>query len=234
MKEIERIFGQMGGTFVSPVEEIAERLKNIRALVFDWDGVFNNGTKDAEGSSNFSEVDSMGTNLLRYSLYLRDRTLPLSVVISGEKNAAAFYFCKRECFNYSFYSIKNKTEALDVICAAEKITPQQIAFFFDDVLDLPIAAVCGLRMMVNQKVNPQFKNYCVQNKLVDYLTAASGGQFAVRESTELLIGLNGNFKEVIASRSNYSENYQAYITQRKTQQPEFFTYLNERIQKSNV
>ena len=44
----------------------------------------------------------------------------------------------------------------------------------------------------------------------------------------------GNFKEVIASRSNYSENYQAYITQRKTQQPEFFTYLNERIQKSNV
>ena len=39
---------------------LARQLHGIRALVFDWDGVFNDGWKDAQGGSPFSEVDSMG------------------------------------------------------------------------------------------------------------------------------------------------------------------------------
>ena len=55
-----------GASGISP-----DRLDKIKAFVFDWDGVFNNGAKDSEGASPFNEVDAMGTNLLRFNHHLR-------------------------------------------------------------------------------------------------------------------------------------------------------------------
>jgi 3-deoxy-D-manno-octulosonate 8-phosphate phosphatase (KDO 8-P phosphatase) len=230
MKETENLYTQLGGRFVTPVAEIQAKLKVIKAFVFDWDGVFNNGQKAANGSSTFSEIDSMGTNLLRYSYFLKHEAMPITAVISGEKNEAAFYFCERESFNYSFFKVANKSEALKFLCKKEKIQPENVAYFFDDVLDIPIAEACGLRLMVNQKANPLFVDYCIRHKLADYLTASPGGQYAVREATELLIGLNGNFDAVINNRKDYSASYKTYITQRKEATTEFFTLKENGIE----
>lgn len=232
MKEIEELYTKLGGSFVTPIATIAQKLEGIKAYLFDWDGVFNSGQKSTNGGSNFSEVDSMGTNLLRYSHFLKHGAMPITAVISGEKNEAAFYFCERECFTYSFFKIANKAEALKFICKTENIAPQNVAYFFDDVLDIPIAEQCGLRMMVNQKANPLFANYCIKNKLVDYLSAAPGGQFAVRECTELLIGLNGNYSDVMDNRKNYSVSYKTYITQRRAVSTEIYTLKENGIERS--
>jgi hypothetical protein len=83
--------------------------------------------------------------------------------------------------------------------------------------------------MVNQKANPLFSNYCVKHKLVDYLSACAGGSFAVREMTELLIGLNGNYDAVLAARTENSPEYQAYIQQRKEIKPDFYTLADGAI-----
>jgi 3-deoxy-D-manno-octulosonate 8-phosphate phosphatase (KDO 8-P phosphatase) len=231
MTELESIFNVLGGRFITPSQEIQERLQNIKAFVFDWDGVFNNGQKNNAGGSCFSEVDSMGTNLLRFSHYLKNDALPLTAVISGERNETAFYFSQRECFHYSFYKVPHKLEALKLLCEKEKLEPNQIAYFFDDVLDVPIAEICGVRIMINHKANPLFINYCKKNKLVDYLTSGSGGQFAVREACELLMGLRGNFEEVITGRKNNSAQYEAYIKKRRASQPVFYTWSAEKIVK---
>ncbi len=63
--EILEKFTAAGGSFVTPVEELIQKLDECRAVVFDWDGVFNAGRKGQASSSGFSEVDSMGTNMLR-------------------------------------------------------------------------------------------------------------------------------------------------------------------------
>ena len=105
------------------------------------------------------------------------------------------------------------------------------ALFFDDVLDVPVAERCGLRLMVNQKANPLFSNYCIKNKLVDYLSASAGGSFAVREITELLIGLNDNYDAVMTERKNNSNNYQDYIKLRRAVKPEFYTLADTKIEK---
>lgn len=232
MNEIEDLYTKLGGTFVTQFVTMAQKLEGVRAFLFDWDGVFNSGQKSTNGGSNFSEVDSMGTNLLRYSHFLKHGAMPITGVISGEKNEAAFYFCERECFTYSFFKIANKSEALKFICKAENIAPQNVAYFFDDVLDIPVAEQCGLRMMVNQKANPLFVNYCIKNKLVDYLSASAGGQYAVRECSELLIGLNGNYNEVIENRKNYSVSYKTYITQRRAVSTEIYTMKENGIERS--
>jgi 3-deoxy-D-manno-octulosonate 8-phosphate phosphatase (KDO 8-P phosphatase) len=230
--EIETLYIQLGGQFITPVADIKAKLQHIKAFVFDWDGVFNNAQKSATGGSNFNEVDSMGTNLLRYSYFLEHGTMPITAVISGEKNETAFYFCERECLNYSFFKIANKIEALNFLCKKENIQPENVAYFFDDVLDIPIAEKCGLRIMVNQKANPLFINHCIQHRLVDYLTASPGGQFAVREATELLIGLNGNFEAVINNRKDYSESYKKYIALRRAASPEQYTLKENGIEQT--
>ncbi|MDP1802659.1 MAG: phosphatase [Bacteroidota bacterium] len=234
MKEIENAYLNIGGKFITPIAELKKKLHNIKAFIFDWDGVFNNGQKNNTGGSNFSEVDSMGTNLLRYSHFMKNEQLPLTAVISGESNETAFYFCKRECFNYSFFKIATKINALNFICEKENIKPNEVAYFFDDVLDLSMAAVCGVRVLVNQKANPLFVDHCIKNNLVDYLSANSGGNFAVREATELLIALNENYDNVIENRKNSTENYKTYIEKRKTVKTKFFTVVDNKIEPAEI
>jgi 3-deoxy-D-manno-octulosonate 8-phosphate phosphatase (KDO 8-P phosphatase) len=233
MKDIEQLYSELGGRFISPVEEIRERLSGIRAFVFDWDGVFNAGEKNTSGGSPFSEVDSMGTNLLRFSWYLHHGSLPYTAVLSGENNDTAFHFCKREGFRDSFFKVPHKAEALKFICEKEKLSPREIAYFFDDVLDIPIAERCGLRIQINQKANPLFIRYCREHQLVDYLTAASGGSFAIREATELLIGLSGNFDEVIRSRKDNTDAYRKYIQERKEVRTAFYTLKDSGVEQVN-
>lgn len=234
MKEIENAYLNIGGRFVTPIAELKKKLPNIKAFIFDWDGVFNNGQKNNTGGSNFSEVDSMGTNLLRYSHYMKNGQLPLTAVISGENNETAFYFCKRECFNYSFFKVAAKLNALNFICEKENIKPNEVAYFFDDVLDLSMAEVCGVRILVNQKANPLFVDHCIKNNLVDYLSANSGGSFAVREASELLIALNENFTEVINNRKNSTADYKTYIEKRKAVKTKFFTVVDNKIEAADI
>ena len=234
MKEIENAYLNIGGRFIIPIAELKKKLPNIKAFIFDWDGVFNNGQKNNTGGSNFSEVDSMGTNLLRYSHFMKNGQLPLTAVISGENNETAFYFCKRECFNYSFFKVAAKLNALNFICEKENIKPSEVAYFFDDVLDLSMAEVCGVRILVNQKANPLFVDHCIKNNLVDYLSANSGGSFAVREASELLIALNENFTDVINNRKNSTADYKTYIEKRKAVKTKFFTVVDNKIEAADI
>jgi 3-deoxy-D-manno-octulosonate 8-phosphate phosphatase (KDO 8-P phosphatase) len=231
MTTLETLYTGIGGTFVTPPEILSKKMDQIKAFVFDWDGVFNDGQKMSTGGSSFSEVDSMGTNLLRFSHYLRHGKLPLTAILSGEKNETAFYFSERECLNYSFYKVPHKLRALQYFCDQHQLRPEEIAFFFDDVLDLPLAEVCGLRILINQGVNPQFLAYCKKHNLVDYLTSVRGGSFAVRESAELLIGLNNNYEEVITGRKINSEAYQTYLSERRLVRPGFYTLGPEGIEE---
>lgn len=235
MTETERLYLAIGGKFVTPFDELKSKWQNIKAIIYDWDGVFNNGNKIGNGSSEFSEVDSMGTNLLRYSNYLKHGKLPVSAIISGEKNDTAFYFCKRECFHYSFFkAANNKINALNYICEQEKIQAHEVAYFFDDVLDLSVAEVCGVRILINQKANPLFAEYCTKNKLVDYLTASPGGSYAIREVTELLIYLNDNYNQVVTDRKNASTQYKTYLKERQALETKFFTFKENKVEEVSL
>ena len=141
------------GEFLTSPELMAERLGKIKAFIFDWDGVFNNGVKNANGSSSFSEIDSMGTNMLRFNHFLRNQQIPHTAIITGENNIDAYTFASRECFSAVYYRILTKPDALHHFCAAHNINPSEVAFFFDDVLDLSVAGMVGLRIMAGRYCN---------------------------------------------------------------------------------
>lgn len=160
--------------------------------------------------------------------------MPIVSVMSGEKNVLSFQYGKREHVHSVYFRVKNKRQAFDHFIEAYALKPKEVAFFFDDVLDLSLAEVCGVRIMVDQQANPLFKSYVIKNKLADYTTANPGGNFAVREGCELIIGLQGNFDTAIQHRLRYSTDYEDYYNERQQIPTSFFTWQNNVIEKVDL
>ncbi|HSU27794.1 MAG TPA: hypothetical protein VLJ68_05390 [Chitinophagaceae bacterium] len=214
---------ELQGKFITDPLQFGKRLSKIRAYLFDWDGVFNDGYKNENGSSPFSEPDSMGINLLRFNHFLRKSTQPVLAILSGEKNSAAFSLAKREHFQDVYFSIKNKIDAVRHICARYQLELEQVAFVFDDVLDLSVAGSAGIRIMVPHASTSLLVDYAIRNELVDYVTHHSGREHAVRESTELLMTVGGHYDETIRHRIEFTDTYQQYLSQRNQVATRFFT-----------
>lgn len=202
------------GEFLLNPKSFRRRVKDIKAFVFDWDGVFNDGHKTESGASSFSEIDSLGTNLLRFTHYLNKGSLPLTAIISGENNKAAAAFTQREHFHALYSGIKNKSDALQHFCMTHNLSPAEVAFVFDDVLDLSVSAICGLRLLVGRASNPLFNRYVRKEKLADYVTSCSGAGYAVREVCELFMHVHGNYDRIVSHRIQFSKEYQTYLEQR--------------------
>jgi len=227
MNRIQHTFEAKGGEFVSSPFSIKERLGHIKAIVCDWDGVFHSGHKDEHGSSSFSEADSMGVNMLRFGLYLElNKTMPQTIIITGENNETAYYWAEREHLDLVIFKLKNKVDALPFLKKQYNLDPDEILFVFDDILDLSLAKEVGLRMLVTRSSNPNFISYCKEHKLCDYVTAHSGNEHALREISELCLKLLGRFEETIEKRMEFTGDYTPYIESRNELQTEIITLKN--------
>jgi 3-deoxy-D-manno-octulosonate 8-phosphate phosphatase (KDO 8-P phosphatase) len=221
------------GQFLNGSSALRQKYRNIKAFVFDWDGVFNNGQKNIDGHSSFSETDSMGLNMMRFNHHLLNKQLPPTAIITGENNQLAFSFARRENFDAVYYKVAHKELALLHFCKTFRLQPQEVMFVFDDVLDFSAARLAGMRIMVNKKASPLLTLFAVNNRLADYITFFEGGNNALREVSELVMVMTNNFNQTIDHRMRFSEGYQAYIQLRKTQTTGFFSLVNDEISVLN-
>jgi 3-deoxy-D-manno-octulosonate 8-phosphate phosphatase (KDO 8-P phosphatase) len=231
---IEDIFKNQGGEFISPPSFIEQKLASLKGLVFDWDGVFNNSFKVDNSGSPFSEADSMGLNMVRFSYFLKHGFIPKIFIITGENNLPALTLAKRESFSAVFLQAKHKTDTLPILKTEFNLKPEQLAFSFDDILDLGLAKEVVLRFMVKRNANPLLAAMTIKEGWVDYLTANDGGNFAVREICELIIGLNDNFEEVVTNRIGFTKAYQAYLALRNQQSPLIYSGKSGEIKSSSL
>jgi 3-deoxy-D-manno-octulosonate 8-phosphate phosphatase (KDO 8-P phosphatase) len=171
----------------------------------------------------------MGVNLLRFSYWLAHKQIPYTAIISGERNSASFHLATREHFQSAYFKISNKTEALEHVCRTQGLKPEEIAFVFDDILDVSMARKCGLRILVNRPGASLFRNYIIQNKLADYMTGNFSGACPVRESCELIMGFQGIFDQALEERSAFSAEYRKYLQARTDTPTLFFTRKDEQM-----
>ena len=209
-----KAFANLGTRFMRPPDVLQRQLGQMRGLVLDWDGVFNDGWKDADGGSPFSEVGSMGLNLLRFALWQRDRRMLPCAIITGQHNPCAERFAQREKLDGIYMGFTNKPDAFDAFLETHKLEAKQVVFFFDDVLDLPVARRCGFRILIKRRSSPLLENHIVSKGDADLVTHYSGGEHGLREACELLVGLNGRSADTIEQRVRYSEDYQTYLSER--------------------
>ncbi|MBK8497595.1 MAG: phosphatase [Flavobacteriales bacterium] len=209
-------FQEIGTELLLSPAELKERLRGIRALLFDWDGVFNDGWKDLEGGSPFSEVGSMGVNMLRFGLWLQNgEQIPYSAIITGQHNAHAERFAQREKMHGLYMGFIDKRVAFEAFLAKHGLKVEEVVFFFDDAIDLAVADRCGVRVLMRGQAGEFFVKHAVARGCVDLITALSGGQNGLREGTDALLTLMGRFGEAIDHRAAYSDAYQRYLAQRQ-------------------
>ncbi len=210
--------------YTQTFQHLTKKLANIKAYIFDWDGVFNEGIKSIQMHSTFAEIDAMGINLLRFQHFLYDQ-MPIISIMTGADNLNAKAFAKRENFNSVYTKIKDKKQALVHFMEKFQLKKEAIAFFFDDVIDLSVAQAVGLRICVRHKntYDHFLTHYIQQKQWADYITKGHGGQNAIRETTELFLKLSQKYETVLSHRIDYTPSYQKYLAQKTTIQTQFYT-----------
>ena len=216
----EDIFTSSGGKFIIPPASLKDKLQNIKALIFDWDGVFNNGEK-GEIPSTFNEVDSMGINMLRFGYYMILRHIPYTAIVTGETNQTAFKWAKRERLDNVFFQVKHKVELLAQLKREQGIEPDHVLFVYDDILDLSLAKEVGTRFLVNRKANPLFNAYCIKNNLCDYITFSSGNNNAIREISEVVLDALGKFDMTIEERIIFDGEYKRFLDEKMSKETKY-------------
>lgn len=225
--DLQNTFTKLGGEFLSPLNVISRKQLACRAYLLDWDGVFNGGHKaNTSAGSGFSEPDAMGINMLRFSVWLRNSRMPLTAIITGELNPGAFSLAVRDHYDFVFFKVNHKVLALDWLNRERGVGDHHTAFIMDDVLDLGVASRVNLRVLINREASPLFKEMIRKKEHADYISANTGETHAVREVSELLIGLNGNYTETIDRRVKYIGEYSKFLSERNGLQTRFISGAN--------
>lgn len=163
------------------------KLKKIKLIAFDFDGVFTDGkvTLDQNGIESVvcSRRDSLGLNQLkRMGIKL--------AVISMELNPIVKKRCEKlkiECF----VSPNSKVEYFKNLIKREGLTVEQAAFMGDDLNDLECLEYAGVAFTVADGADE-----C--KKSADYVTIRNSGDHAVREICDLIMKARGEkYKHII-------------------------------------
>ena len=162
------------------------------------------------------------------ALFIKNGETPVTAIITGESNTTAQQFAKREHFDAVFYKAKDKTIALDYILKKHGLKAEEVLFCFDDILDLSMAKLVGVRYLINRTSNPAFAEYCKKNNLADYRSASSGDAHALREVTELSLSLLDLFETTTENRIAFSKSYTQFWDKRQKQETKFFTTNNNK------
>lgn len=212
----------MKGDLIIPADELRIKLENIKALVFDWDGIFNSGEK-GQVPSTFNEIDSMGVNMLRFGYSMMSGKNPIAAIVTGARNETAIQWAQREHLHAVYLNVKHKEDVIPKLKASHGITEDEILFVFDDIHDLSLAKRSGIRILVQNPGASKFVDYCRRMKYFDYMTANRGNDNAVREISEMILDQIGMFEKTIEYRAEFNDTYQAYLQKRN----EVYTHIEE-------
>lgn len=162
--------------------EIQARLKKIRLLLLDVDGVMTDGRifwMEGQGwTRQFNVKDGYGMKLLMAA--------GIQVgIISGGKSKDVETRASFLKVQHVFLGDENKIIALDKIIASTGFTPDQIAFVGDDLFDIPVLERVGFSATVPHAVNPV-------KERVHYITEFGGGAGAVREVADAIRTAQGH------------------------------------------
>lgn len=211
LTQLEDAFVDIGGHFLKSAFDLREKMADIKAIIFDWDGVFNGGVKDASGSSSYSVVDTQGVDRFRFGFFQAFSRMIHTAVFAEGENPLCLQWSKTEHIDHVYLNATDKSKALMHFCSEHDITPDEVIYVYDDIADLPVAAKVGVRIAIGRLSSPLFLEYLERHKLVDYISSCQGNEHAVREICELLLALVDQHFKVMNHTGDYEIDFQDYL-----------------------
>jgi 3-deoxy-D-manno-octulosonate 8-phosphate phosphatase (KDO 8-P phosphatase) len=167
---------------------LAERIKLLRLVAFDVDGVLTDGglylSDSGEELKRFNSLDGHGLKMLKAS------GVELAI-ITGRTSKCVELRAKNLGIARLYQGVENKLAAMQSLLADLKLPPEAAAFMGDDVVDLPVMLRVGLALSV--PAAPQ-----VVRDHAHYVSQREAGHGAVREVCEMILGAQGTLDAQLA------------------------------------
>jgi len=157
-------------TFIS--EKLTKKLKKIKLLILDVDGVMTDGgmyfAESGEQMKKFNTKDGMAI------LHLTKNDFQVAIISSGFRGEAVTARAKMLGIQHCYVTREPKMEVLKQICAELSIQLSQVAIIGDDINDMEVMRNVGVSFAPRDAVS-------VVKKQVDIVLEKRGGEGCVRE-----------------------------------------------------
>src|SRR5215467_1928798 len=175
---------------MAPRQSRVARLKQIRALAIDVDGVLSDGGlwwgPGGEEWKRFCFADIMGVSLAR-------RAGLILALISGENSPLVDRYADKMLIRHVAKGCRDKAMALREFGSSAGVKLSETCFMGDDVNDLPAMAIAGLSAAPANAAS-------VVLARADFITKAPGGNGAVRELMDALLAARGLTAQEVFTR----------------------------------
>ncbi|MAQ84573.1 MAG: transferase [Maritimibacter sp.] len=159
----------------------ADRLKGIRAVVMDFDGVHTDDlvhtNQEGTESVRTSRGDGLGLEMLR------KRTGLTLMILSKETNPVVLARARKLKIE-AFGAVEDKATALASWCAKKGLDASEVLYVGNDLNDAPVMAVAGLAAC------PSDAQPAIQ-AVADWILPLPGGKGALRSMAERLLEVHG-------------------------------------------
>lgn len=163
--------------------EILEKAKRVKILVVDIDGVMTDGRIVYSGYGEelkfFDVTDGFGITLLA-------RGGVKTVIITAKKSKIVKHRARDLKVAYAYQGFLDKLIAFQDLLKRFKVTPEEVCFMGDDLIDIPILKRVGFAIAVPNALD-EVKEHA------HHITQKSGGRGAVREICDFLLKAQGKW-----------------------------------------
>ncbi|QEM81316.1 KdsC family phosphatase [Halomonas binhaiensis] len=168
-------------------QDLLDRLRRIRLLALDVDGVMTDGSLyfQADGSElkAFNTLDGHGLKLLK-------RAGIEVAIITGRRSTMVEHRADALGIRHVSQGVEKKLVELKTLCTALGLELHQVAYCGDDLPDLPCIHHVGVGISV-----PGAPDYI--QKHAHWVTERHGGHGAVREICDRLLMAQGHWDSVL-------------------------------------
>lgn len=160
-------------------------LKNIKAFVFDVDGVLTDGgilaNLDGELFRTFDSKDGFGLRMAYMHGYR------LGVITGGRSESIRKRFgqCGIEPENV-YLGSRDKMEDFEDFCYRFCLKPEEVMYFGDDLPDAPVMKACGCGVAPSDAVDEVIE-------IADYVSPRPGGKGCARQAIEMVMRIQGTW-----------------------------------------
>ena len=160
-----------------------EKLKHIKAFIFDVDGVLTNGivhvTETGEQLRQFNIKDG-------YALQLAIKRGYRILALTGAKSKGVELRLKGLGIKDVFLNLDSKTEAYLNFVASSGLSADQILYMGDDMPDLEVMKIVGLAVCPSDAAG-EIKS------VSHYISPKNGGEGCVRDIIEKVLKIQNNW-----------------------------------------
>ncbi|MEA3278888.1 MAG: 3-deoxy-manno-octulosonate-8-phosphatase KdsC [Pseudomonadota bacterium] len=169
------------------MQDILERARQVRLVIFDVDGVLTDGSlflgDDGQEYKAFNSRDGHGMTMLQ-------QTGVVLAVITGRTSEVVRIRMESLGVEHVFQGRRDKIPAYEELKQALGLPDEQIAYVGDDVVDLPIMRRVGLSIAVAD-AHPMVQQHA------HWQTRSAGGRGAGRDVCELIMEAQGNLSSMM-------------------------------------